>query len=62
VLTPASLTAAFEMGEKIDNPLAMYLSDLYATPANLVSVRFMAPMLDELSLFRIGRCTEEKAG
>ena len=35
LLTPTSPTVAFPVGAKIDNPLAMYLSDTYTIPANL---------------------------
>ena len=35
LVTPTSPTAAFKMGEKMDDPLAMYLSDIYTAPANL---------------------------
>ena len=32
---PTSPTVAFRLGEKLDDPLAMYLSDVYTVPANL---------------------------
>jgi aspartyl-tRNA(Asn)/glutamyl-tRNA(Gln) amidotransferase subunit A len=35
LLTPTSPTTAFRIGEKADDPLAMYLSDIYTIPANL---------------------------
>lgn len=38
VLTPTSPTAAFKIGEKSENPLAMYLSDVYTIPANLSGI------------------------
>jgi aspartyl-tRNA(Asn)/glutamyl-tRNA(Gln) amidotransferase subunit A len=38
LLTPVSPTPAFKIGEKIDNPLAMYLSDVFTGPANLAGV------------------------
>ena len=38
VVTPTSPTAAFKIGEKIDNPLAMYLSDTYTIPVNLAGL------------------------
>jgi len=38
IVTPTSPTAAFKIGEKLNNPLAMYLSDIYTISANLAGV------------------------
>jgi len=38
LLTPTSPTTAFKAGEKTDNPLEMYLSDVYTTSANLAGI------------------------
>jgi aspartyl-tRNA(Asn)/glutamyl-tRNA(Gln) amidotransferase subunit A len=38
VLTPTSPTPAFLFGEKVDDPLAMYLSDIYTVTANLAGI------------------------
>ncbi len=38
VVTPTSPTAAFRLGEKVDDPLAMYLNDIFTTPASLVGL------------------------
>ena len=38
VLTPTSPTPAFRFGEKVDDPLAMYLNDVYTVTANLAGV------------------------
>jgi aspartyl-tRNA(Asn)/glutamyl-tRNA(Gln) amidotransferase subunit A len=35
---PTSPTAAFKIGEKSENPLAMYLSDIYTISANLAGI------------------------
>jgi len=38
ILTPVSPTPAFKFGEKTDDPLAMYLSDIFTIPVNLAGV------------------------
>jgi aspartyl-tRNA(Asn)/glutamyl-tRNA(Gln) amidotransferase subunit A len=38
ILTPTSPTPAFRLGEKVDDPLAMYLNDVYTVTANLAGV------------------------
>lgn len=38
LLTPTTPTTAFELGEKIDDPLAMYLSDIYTVSVNLAGL------------------------
>ncbi|MFH1621824.1 MAG: Asp-tRNA(Asn)/Glu-tRNA(Gln) amidotransferase subunit GatA [Candidatus Omnitrophota bacterium] len=38
VLTPTSPTAAFKIGERLENPLSMYLSDIYTISANLSGI------------------------
>ncbi|HEX8561252.1 MAG TPA: Asp-tRNA(Asn)/Glu-tRNA(Gln) amidotransferase subunit GatA [Pyrinomonadaceae bacterium] len=38
VLTPTTPTPAFRLGEKTDDPLAMYLSDVYTCMANLAGL------------------------
>jgi aspartyl-tRNA(Asn)/glutamyl-tRNA(Gln) amidotransferase subunit A len=38
ILTPTAPTVAFKFGEKSDDPLAMYLSDIYTVSANLTSI------------------------
>ena len=38
ILTPTSPSAAFKLGEKSDDPLAMYLNDVYTVSANLAGI------------------------
>lgn len=38
ILTPTSPSVAFKIGERSDDPLAMYLSDIYTVSANLAGV------------------------
>ena len=38
LVSPTSPTTAFRIGEKVDDPLAMYLSDVFTIPANLAGV------------------------
>jgi len=42
VVTPTTPSAAFRLGEKVADPLAMYLSDIFTTPASLVGVPAVA--------------------
>jgi len=38
IVTPTTPTAAFKLGEKTDDPLAMYLADIYTVTANLAGI------------------------
>ncbi|MFH1856414.1 MAG: Asp-tRNA(Asn)/Glu-tRNA(Gln) amidotransferase subunit GatA [Candidatus Omnitrophota bacterium] len=38
VITPTTPAPAFKIGEKINNPLEMYLSDIFTIPANLAGI------------------------
>ena len=38
IAAPTSPTPAFRLGEKIDDPLAMYLADIYTLPASLAGI------------------------
>ncbi|HTQ48040.1 MAG TPA: Asp-tRNA(Asn)/Glu-tRNA(Gln) amidotransferase subunit GatA [Polyangiaceae bacterium] len=40
--SPVSPTPAFRLGERVDDPLAMYLSDVYTLPASLAGVPAMS--------------------
>ncbi len=38
IITPTTPTEAFDIGEKANNPLQMYLSDIFTIPANLSAI------------------------
>ncbi len=38
IISPTTPTEAFKIGEKADNPLQMYLSDIFTIPANLTAI------------------------
>jgi len=50
LVSPTTPTTAFRLGEKVDDPLAMYLNDLCTIPANLAGIpaaSFPAGLADE---------------
>ena len=38
ILTPTTPTPAFKLGEKVTNPLSMYLADIFTVPANIAGL------------------------
>ena len=42
ILTPTAPMTAFKIGEKMDDPVAMYLCDIFSAPANLSGVPSLA--------------------
>ena len=42
IIMPTSPTTAFKIGEKFDDPLKMYLGDIYTIPANIAGVPAMS--------------------
>jgi len=42
ILSPSASSAAFKIGEKMDNPLEMYLTDVYAAPPSLSGLPALA--------------------
>ena len=42
LITPTAPTTAFKIGEKVDDPLAMYLNDIATIPANLAGIPGMS--------------------
>ena len=37
-MTPTSATTAFKIGEKVDDPLQMYMSDTFTVPINIAGI------------------------
>ena len=66
ILTPTAPSAAFAIGEKSENPIAMYLNDVFTVPANLAGVPVVsvpAGLSDDglpLGLQIIGRAFDEE--
>ena len=66
ILTPTAPSAAFGLGEKMNDPLAMYLNDVFAVPASLAGLPAMSVPggLDSqglpLGLHLIGRELDEQ--
>jgi len=66
ILTPTAPSAAFGIGEKANNPIAMYLNDVFAVPASLAGLPAMSVPggLDAqglpLGLQIIGRAMDEQ--
>jgi aspartyl-tRNA(Asn)/glutamyl-tRNA(Gln) amidotransferase subunit A len=42
IITPTTPNTAFKLGEKVDDPLAMYLADVYTVPCNLAGLPGMS--------------------
>lgn len=42
IIAPVSPTSAFKLGDKVDDPLQMYLTDIYAATANLTGIPGLA--------------------
>ena len=42
LISPTAPTTAFKLGEKLDDPLAMYLNDVATIPANLAGIPGMS--------------------
>ncbi|MCB9357182.1 MAG: Asp-tRNA(Asn)/Glu-tRNA(Gln) amidotransferase subunit GatA [Calditrichaeota bacterium] len=66
ILTPTTPSTAFKIGEKVDDPVAMYLSDVFTVPANLAGVPALSvPWSDDsnglpIGLQLIGKSFEEE--
>ncbi|MEM9685164.1 MAG: amidase family protein, partial [Pseudomonadota bacterium] len=66
ILTPTTPSAAFAAGEKMDDPIAMYLNDIFTVPASLAGLPAISVPagLDQaglpLGLHLIGRAFDEE--
>jgi aspartyl-tRNA(Asn)/glutamyl-tRNA(Gln) amidotransferase subunit A len=54
LVTPTSPTPAFKIGEKIDDPIKMYLSDVYTVPINLAGVPAISVPCGEIGGLPVG--------
>lgn len=71
ILTPTAPSSAFKIGEKTEDPLSLYLADIYTSPANLagvpaisipkagknlpVGIQIISPWFREDLLFKLGK-------
>lgn len=54
IFTPVSPTTAFKFGEKIDNPLTMYLSDIFTISVNLAALPALSLPVGEIGGLPVG--------
>jgi aspartyl-tRNA(Asn)/glutamyl-tRNA(Gln) amidotransferase subunit A len=54
VLTPTTPTPAFELGERTDDPLEMYLSDVFTVPANIAGLPGISVPVGEVRGLPVG--------
>jgi aspartyl-tRNA(Asn)/glutamyl-tRNA(Gln) amidotransferase subunit A len=76
IVTPTSPTAAFKLGEKVDDPLAMYLADIFTVTADLagipgisipcgenlpIGLQILGKHFDEATILRVAHAYEQAA-
>ena len=54
LLGPVSPSLPFKLGEKVDNPLAMYLSDILTVPVNLAGLPALSVPIDKVNNLPVG--------
>lgn len=54
LMTPTSPTIAFKIGEKVDDPVSMYLADIYTVSANLAGVPAISIPCGEINKLPVG--------
>lgn len=54
LVTPTAPTTAFKIGEKIDDPLTMYLADIYTVSANVAGVPAISVPCGEVGKLPVG--------